>query len=106
MNFEKMNIILLIIDALRPDHLGFNGYHRNTSPNIDNLAKEGVFFENTYTTLPRSDPSITSILTGMYPHSHGVRLVANNKINPSITTFPAILFLSCSLFSSLIDHNV
>ena len=86
-----MNVILILIDALRQDHLGINGYHRNTSPNIDKLAEEGILFLNAYCTLPRSDPTITSILTGMYPHSHGVRLMANNKLNPSITTLPEIL---------------
>jgi len=86
-----MNILLILIDALRPDHLGINGYNRNTSPNIDKLAEEGIFFLNAYCTLPRSDPTITSILTGMYPHSHGVRLMANNKLNPSIATLPEIL---------------
>ncbi len=86
-----MNIILIVIDALRPDHLRANGYYRNTSPNIDKVLEEGTLFLNTYCTLPRSDPSITSMLTGMYPHSHGVRLVSNNKINPSITMLSEIL---------------
>ncbi|MFW9875364.1 MAG: sulfatase [Candidatus Thorarchaeota archaeon] len=86
-----MNILLIIVDALRPDHLSVNGYGRNTSPNIDNVSKEGVTFLNAYCTLPRSDPSITSIFTGMYPHSHDVRMVFGNKINPSIPTLPEIL---------------
>ena len=86
-----MNVILIVIDALRPDHLSFNGYNRKTCPNIDRIAGDGVFFPNTYTALPRSDPTITSMMTGMYPHSHGVRLVANNKVKPSITTLAEIL---------------
>src|SRR3989344_7976455 len=86
-----MNIIILIIDALRPDHLGCNGYHRKTSPNIDNLAEEGISFLNAYCALPRTDPSITSILTSMYPHSHGVRLVAKNKADMSLSSLPEIL---------------
>ncbi|HLC60534.1 MAG TPA: sulfatase [Candidatus Nanoarchaeia archaeon] len=88
---EMMNILLLIIDALRPDHLGACGYSRETSPNIDKLANEGVVFLNAYCTLPRSDPSITSMLTGNYPYSHGVRMITNNKVDPSISTLPEIL---------------
>lgn len=86
-----MNIILIVVDALRPDHLSINGYNRNTSPNIDKFAKEGTIFLNAYASLPNSDPSVTSILTGMYPHSHGVRMLFNNKLKPSISTLPGIL---------------
>src|SRR3989338_9065298 len=86
-----MNVILIVIDALRPDHLSFNGYSRKTCPNIDGVAEEGVSFSNIYTVLPRSDPTITSIMTGMYPYSHGVRMIANNKVNPSLATLAEIL---------------
>jgi len=91
MYYFKMNIIVIVIDALRPDHLGVNGYHRDTSPNIDNLLKEGTSFLNAYTVLPRTNPSITSILTGIYPHSHGIRLVYNKSFDESINTLPNIL---------------
>ena len=86
-----MNIILIIVDALRPDHLAVNGYFRNTSPSIDNLSKEGTSFLNCYTSLTRTDPSVTSILTGLYPHMHGVRMVYNNKLDPNIPSLPQIL---------------
>src|SRR3989338_4516689 len=88
---ENMNILLIILDALRPDHLSVYGYGRNTSPNIDKIAEEGVVFLNAYCTLPRSDPSITSMLTGNYPYSHAVRMITNNKVNPSISALPEIL---------------
>lgn len=86
-----MNVILLVIDSLRPDHLGINGYHRNTSPNIDKLAEEGTYFPNTYCTLSRSEATMTSMLTGMYPHTHGIRMVWGNKMNPSVSTLQEIL---------------
>ena len=87
----KMNVLLLIIDALTPSHLSLNGYFRKTSPNIDKLAKNGTIFSNTYTVLPRSDPSVVSMLTGLYPHSHGIRLISNKKVLESISTLPEIL---------------
>lgn len=62
-----MNIILIIVDALRPDHLSINSYKRDTSTNIDTLAKEGTSFSNAYCPLPRTDPSKMSIFTGMCP---------------------------------------
>ena len=86
-----MNILIIVVDALRQDHLGFNGYSRNTSPNIDKLAKEGACFTSSYTSLPRTDPSLMSILSGTYPHNHGLRLVHGNKINKSFGYLPEIL---------------
>ncbi len=86
-----MNIILIVIDSLRSDHLGVNGYGRDTSPNIDRLAKEGVFFPNAICTVPRTRPSIASILTGLYPHSHGLRFTYDNRLISDITTLQEIL---------------
>lgn len=43
-----MRILYLDIDTLRNDHLGCSGYHRNTTPNIDELAAEGIRFERVY----------------------------------------------------------
>ena len=86
-----MNIIIIIVDALRPDHLKINSYFRDTSPNIDNLAKYGTSFSNCYTSLTRTDPSVTSILTGLFPHNHGIRMVDNARISPNISSLPQIL---------------
>lgn len=86
-----MNILLIIVDALRPDHLKFNGYFRDTSPAIDKLSKEGTYFQNCYSVLPRTNPSVTSILTGLYPHVHGVRMVTGNKLAENTASLPQIL---------------
>ncbi len=86
-----MNIILIIIDSLRPDHLSVNGYNRNTSPNIDNFYRQGTSFLNAYTSLPRTNPSLMSLFTGLYPHTHGIRLVKNDNLNFSFTHLPEIL---------------
>jgi len=86
-----MNIIFIVVDSLRSDHLGVNGYSRNTSPNIDKLAKEGVFLKNAICAIPRTTPSVASILTGLYPHSHGVRFLFTQKLNPNVATLQEIL---------------
>ena len=86
-----MNVILIVVDSLRASHLGANGYNRNTSPNIDKLAKEGVFFPNAISTIPRTSPSVASILTGLYPHSHGIRYLYIDKLKPHVTTLQEIL---------------
>jgi arylsulfatase A-like enzyme len=69
---KNPNIILIVIDALRQDHLGCYGYGKRTSPNIDRIAKEGIVFEEAYATTNATDPSITSILSGKFPRCHGI----------------------------------
>lgn len=70
---EKPNIIFIAIDTLRYDHLGCNGYNRNTSPNIDKwLAANGIVMQNHFTTTSYTHPAFTSIFTGNHPLYHGV----------------------------------
>jgi len=59
-----MKILYIDIDTLRPDHLGCYGYHRNTSPNIDRLASEGVLFENCYVSDAPCLPSRAALYSG------------------------------------------
>lgn len=64
---NKPNLILITIDALRADHLGFMGYDKGVSPNIDNLAKESIVFKNAFSVGPNTFYSFPSILTSTYP---------------------------------------
>ena len=64
---KRPNILVIMIDALRPDRLGTFGANRETSPRIDRFAKEAVVFEDVVAQSPRSIRSIPSILTGRYP---------------------------------------
>ncbi len=59
-----MRILHIDIDTLRPDHLGCYGYHRNTSPNIDRIASEGVRFENCYVSDSPCLPSRAAFYSG------------------------------------------
>lgn len=63
----KKNIILLTIDALRADHLSCYGYKKNTTPNIDKIAKKNIQFLNAYSTSSHTRESAPSLLTGRYP---------------------------------------
>ena len=67
-----MKVILLVIDTLRADHLGCYGYHRETSPNIDRFAGEGVVFESAYPSDIPTQPSFTSMFTGLRGIHSGV----------------------------------
>ena len=70
------NVILITIDALRYSNLGCYGYSKSTSPFIDKLSKEGIRFENAFSTAPFTPASFPSILAGMYS------LRTNNYILP------------------------
>jgi len=67
-----MRLLYLDIDTLRPDHLGCYGYHRNTSPNIDNIALEGMVFSNYYCSDAPCLPSRTALTTGQFGIHTGV----------------------------------
>ena len=65
------NVLILVIDTLRADHLSSYGYYRDTDPNITQFATQGVLFENAYSASSWTHPSHASMLTGRWPHEHG-----------------------------------
>jgi len=66
-------LVLVVVDTLRADHLPCYGYGRPTAPAMCALAADGVLFEHAYTPRTATTPAIASMLTGLYPHRHGVR---------------------------------
>src|SRR3569623_881536 len=69
---EHPNVLFILCDDLRWDHLGCAGHPYLKTPNIDRLAKEGVHFRNMFCTTSLCSPSRASILSGLYAHTHGV----------------------------------
>lgn len=67
-----MRILYIDIDSLRPDHLGCYGYHRNTSPAIDAIAREGVLFRRAYACDAPCLPSRTALYSGRFGIQTGV----------------------------------
>ncbi len=66
------NVLVIVIDTLRADHVSAYGYPRPTTPNLDRLAREGVLFENAIAPCSWSLPSHASLVTGRYQFEHGV----------------------------------
>ncbi|MBI4803536.1 MAG: sulfatase [Elusimicrobia bacterium] len=79
------NVVLILMETLRPDHLGCYGYRRRTSPNIDRLAAESAVFENAFAQSSQSLISAASVFTGLYPPSHGVVNVTA-RLAPGVAT--------------------
>ncbi len=70
---RRSSIILISIDTLRADRLPIYGYGKIQTPAIDELAKNGIVFDNCYTHVPLTLPAHTSLFTGLLPSVHGVR---------------------------------
>jgi arylsulfatase A-like enzyme len=71
-NTSLPNIIFIIADDIAWNDYGFNQHPRVSTPNIDQLASEGVLFNNAYTPNSICRPSLASIITGLYPSQHGI----------------------------------
>lgn len=67
----RPNVLVIVLDTLRADHLSCYGYGRPTSPNIDALAAEGILFESAFTTCNWTLPSHASLFTGLHPIQAG-----------------------------------
>ncbi|MFC1488213.1 sulfatase [Thermodesulfobacteriota bacterium] len=104
---EYPNVILILNDALRGDCLGFNGYRDISTPNLDRFAARCINFRNAISQSGHTAPSITSILTGLYPIEHQVfdrhRV---NKLKQSATTIQAVLRLKGYFTAAYVGSNV
>jgi choline-sulfatase len=81
------SIVLIVIDCLRPDHLGCYGYTRDTSPTIDALANIGWRYEHAYAVAPWTKPSIASLFSSLLPAGHGL-------VNPDQSAPDQLLLLA------------
>src|SRR5262245_13458595 len=83
-HLNKPNILLITIDTIRPDYVScYSG--SNSTPHIDSIAKNGILFENTFSEVPLTFPSHTSILSGLSPahhgvHNNGMEVLSKNEI--------------------------
>ncbi len=92
MKTDMPNIIVVVADALRADHLSCYGYHRRTSAHIDEFAEQCVLFESAFSASPTTISSIPSILTGLYPSLHGTGVDGNLlTLNLQRPTIPQVL---------------
>jgi len=66
---RRPNILFIVIETLRADHLGCYGYTRQTSPHMDWMASKGILFENFYSVSPWTLPTIASLFAGIHPQS-------------------------------------
>lgn len=94
------NVVVIVIDTLRADHLPCYGYRKNTAPFMSGLAEKNIMFENTFAVTSWTAPSTASIFTSLYPFQHGVVTGYfagkgfDNKLNripDDVTTLPEMM---------------
>jgi arylsulfatase A-like enzyme/Flp pilus assembly protein TadD len=83
---ESYNTILITLDTVRADKLGCYGHSGIKTPTLDRIAQEGLLFDQMFCPVPMTLPSHTSLLTGMNPTSHGIRINAGGKLSEAVTT--------------------
>ncbi len=79
-----MRILYLDLDSCRPDHLGCYGYHRDTSPHIDVIARQAMIFHNCHTSDAPCLPSRTALYSGRFGIQSGVVGHGGTAANPKI----------------------
>jgi len=90
-NKDRPNVVLILIDALRPDKLGCYGFQEGISPEIDEMARKGVQFKNVISQCSWTNPSVGSLLTSLFPRTLGLYRKTNEILNDRFTTLPEIL---------------
>ena len=90
------NVLVIVVDTLRADHLSSYGYARATSPNIDRIAQQGVLFKNAFSSCSWSFPSHVSLLTGRYQFEHGIALILMTSSSGFSIVFSSLFSTSAS----------
>jgi len=79
------NVLLIVIDTLRADHVGWSGERRQLTPFLDALAQSGHTFTNAYAQSSWTAPSMASLFTSRYPSQHGVRTGRSVLVDAEVT---------------------
>ncbi len=81
---DAPNVLVIVMDTVRADHLSALGYARATTPNLDRIASQGVLFEDAISTSSWTLPAHASLLTGRYPFEHGAEVVDYDGRYPTL----------------------
>ncbi len=98
------NVVLIVVDTLRFDHLGCYGYDVDTSPAIDRFASEAIFFQRAYSTAPWTLPSVASMMTGLYPSALGIE-DKRVMLDTGVTTLAELFKKSGYRTGGVISHT-
>jgi len=97
------NVLLISLDTTRRDHLSCYGYARQTTPEIDRLARDAMVFRNAHAVSNWTLPTHGSMFSGLYPSAHGARFVTQDlpHVNPEIPQ--GMLAESCETLAEVLQ---
>jgi arylsulfatase A-like enzyme len=90
---SRPNLVLIVVDTLRADHLEIYGYERKTSPALKKLAERGVVYEQHVASAGQTVPSTLTLLTSLHPAEHGFRHLGNGHFSKHRPVYPDALTL-------------
>jgi arylsulfatase A-like enzyme len=98
------NVVVFLLDAARPDHFGYRGYRRPTTPNIDRFVRRAIAFPDAFAEASYTLASTATLMTGLPPDVHGVVSEWFSALDESIPTLP-VLFRKKGYFTGAIVAN-
>jgi arylsulfatase A-like enzyme/Flp pilus assembly protein TadD len=106
----RYNVLMITLDTTRADRLGCYGYPLALTPTLDQLAREGTRFEHCRSPIPLTLPSHASMMTGLYPPEHGLRVNGMDVLAPELVTLPMVFSNAgyrCGAFiaATVLDHR-
>jgi arylsulfatase A-like enzyme len=98
------NVVWIVVDTLRADHLGAYGYARPTSPRLDTFAEHAAVFEMATSHAPWTKPSMATMLTGLLPRDHGVD-AWESVLDPDLPTVQRALKDAGYATTAVVSHH-
>ncbi len=84
------DVFIVVVDALRADHVGAYGYHRNTTPFIDTIAEKALVFTRAYASSSFTRESVSALFTGRYPSSTPWSMGWMAQVDPEVKTIAEV----------------
>ncbi len=101
---QQPNVLLIVIDTLRKDHLSAYGYERKTSPALDLLSASGIRYDGAIAQAPWTTPSIGALMTSMYPSALGIE-GEQNALADALVLLPEALLEAGYQTAGVISHS-
>jgi len=101
--YPKANVVLIVVDCLRKDHLGSYGYPLPATPVLDAFARSSFVYDRAYSQAGWTVPSIASILTSLYPHQHQT-IQPDTKLPEGLLTIAETLRASGYATGAVVSH--
>ncbi|MEA2062408.1 MAG: sulfatase [Gemmatimonadota bacterium] len=98
------DVIIVLLDCLRADRLGVQGYSRNITPVIDSFARQSVIYTRAYAQAPHTRPSVPTLFCSLYPYQHGV-YSQGMKLADSLATMAEVLAENGYRTAALVASN-